>query len=130
MYIFYASYVIISDRFQLWGELWKKRKLNFFFNHLKEQQKKKLNLYYFSLKDGSNNRFSKEKLIFTRETEEMLLELDFRNNQESFLYLKKEKLNYNLVLIVKNKIITPTKIQINYLLNEEDFFLKIKIEGE
>ena len=88
------------------------------------------NLYYFSVNDGSYNRFSKEKLIFTRETEEMLLELDFRNNQESFLYLKKEKLNYNLVLIVKNKIITPTKIQINYLLNEEDFFLKIKIEGE
>lgn len=88
------------------------------------------NFYYFSLKDGSNNRFSKEESIFTRETEEMLLELNFQNNQESFLYLKKEKLNYHLALIVKNKIITPTKIEMNYLLNEEEFFLKLKIEGE
>lgn len=90
----------------------------------------KNHLYYFSLKDRSSNRFSREEEIFTRETNELLLELNFRNTQESFLYLKKEKLNYNLVLIVKNKMITPTKIEINYLLNEEEFFLKLKLEGE
>ena len=91
---------------------------------------KENSIYYFSLKDNSNNRFSREELLFTRETNEMLLDLDFKTEKNSKIYLKQEKLEYSLNLQVIQKKIEKKKIEIKYELNGTKYLFKIILEGE
>lgn len=99
---------------------------------LKEQVNMKIvdGIYYFSLTDGSQNRLSLKNWVFSRETEQMLLEINFETENESYIYLKQEHLTYNISVIVKNKKATEKKIAIVYLLNGEEYFLEIELEGE
>lgn len=87
-------------------------------------------IYYFRLKDGSTNRFSKEEMLFTRETKEMLLDLDFKTEKNSKIYLKKERLEYTLNLKVAKKKIEKKKVEIEYELNGIKYVFKIILEGE
>ncbi len=87
-------------------------------------------IYYFLLEDGSKNRFCISEKTFTRETDEIFLELDFYKINRSSLFLKKECLEYELTLHTKSIQITQTQIEIKYLLNEIEYRLKIKLVGE
>lgn len=87
-------------------------------------------IYYFSLEDGSKNRFCISEKTFIRETDEMFLELFFCESMKSSLYLKKEHLECPLTLNIKNIQLTHTQIEIKYLLNEIEYILKIKLVGD
>ncbi len=137
MYAFYTSYVIIWSRILFVGYSMKKEKAEFQLLSEKEEIKEEIiletkedNIYYFSLKDGSTNRFSKEEGLFTRETKEMLLNLDFKTEKNSKIYLKKEGLEYTLNLKVEKKKIDKKKIEIEYELHGNKYIFKIILEGE
>jgi len=110
-----AHFVLVSEENKLEEEI-----------NLEEQN----NIYYFRLKDSSKNRFSKEDKTFTRETKEMMLELDFKMVENSRLYLKKEHLEYKIDLKRIKCHITSTKVEIEYELNKEKYLMKIVLEGE
>ena len=55
----------------------------------------------------------------------MMLELDFKNEKNSKIYLKKEHLEYSLDLKTKKWEITPKAIKIEYELNEVEYLFKI-----
>lgn len=137
MYVFSISYVIIWSRILFVGYSMKKEKAEFQLLSNTEEIKEKITLetkensiYYFSLKDNSNNRFSREELLFTRETNEMLLDLDFKTEKNSKIYLKQEKLEYSLNLQVIQAKIEKKKIEIKYELNGTKYLFKIILEGE
>lgn len=137
MYVFSISYVIIWSRILFVGYSMKKEKAEFQLLSNTEEIKEKITLetkensiYYFSLKDNSNNRFSREELLFTRETNEMLLDLDFKTEKNSKIYLKQEKLEYSINLQVIQKKIDKKKIEIKYELNGTKYLFKIILEDE
>lgn len=137
MYVFSISYVIIWSRILFVGYSMKKEKAEFQLLSNTEEIKEEITLetkedsiYYFSLKDNSNNRFSKEELLFTRETNEMLLDLDFKTEKNSKIYLKQEGLEYSINLQVIQKKIDKKKIEIKYELNGTKYLFKIILEDE
>lgn len=136
MYAFYISYVIIWSRILFVGYSMKKKKAKFLLISQNKEIKEDIiieereNIYYFSLKDSSNHRLSKEDCNLMRETKEILLELDFKKCEKSKIYLKKEKLQYNLDLKVEKCRITSTEVEIRYELNNEKYIFEIVLEGD
>jgi len=114
----------------------KKKKAKFLLKSKELEQKedilieKQEQIIYFSLKDNSKNRLSIQDKILTRETEEILLELDFKNSKNSLIYLKKEHLEYRLDIKVVEYEIKMPQIKIRYILNNEEYLFEIIIEGE
>lgn len=131
MYDFYISYAIIWSRILFVGYSMTKKKANIILVSPKEEIAEETiieeqdGIYYFSLKDNSRHRFSIKDKNLIRETSEMMLELDFKNEKNSKIYLKKEHLEYSLDLKTKKWEITPKAIKIEYELNEEEYLFKI-----
>jgi len=136
MYEFYISYVIMWCRILFVWYFMKKKKAKFLLKSKELEQKedilieKQEQIIYFSLKDNSKNRLSIQDKILTRETEEILLELDFKNSKNSLIYLKKEHLEYRLDIKVVEYEIKMPQIKIRYILNNEEYLFEIIIEGE
>lgn len=136
MYEFYISYVIMWCRILFVGYFMKKKKAKFLLKSKELDQKEDIlieeqeQIIYFSLKDNSKNRLSIQDKILTRETEEILLELDFKNSKNSLIYLKKEHLEYRLDIKVVEYEIKMPQIKIRYILNNEEYLFEIIIEGE
>ena len=131
MYAFYISYVIIWSRILFVGYSMTKKKANIILVSPKEEIAEETiieeqdGIYYFSLKDNSRHRFSIKDKNLIRETGEMMLELDFKNEKNSKIYLKKEHLEYSLDLKTRKCEITPKAIKIEYELNEVEYLFKI-----